>query len=65
MAALAVVPPGFTSYQAKQLADAVFYAPREIYKRRKPVDAYMTLYRLLQSGDRRWEAMTEAQYGKR
>ena len=64
LAALAVQPQGFTAYQAKRMADAVFYAPRDIYKRQKPIDAYMTLYRLLQSGDRRWEAMTEAQYGK-
>ena len=64
VAAIAVPPQGFTAYQAKRMADAAFYAPRDIYKRQKPIDAYMTLYRLLQSGDRRWEAMTEAQYGK-
>ena len=62
--ALTSVPQGFNSYQAKQLADNAFYPPREVYKRQKTVDAYMTLYRLLQSGDRRWEAMTESQYGK-
>lgn len=62
LASLTATPEGFVGYQQTKLTDARFYPPREIYRRRKPVDAYMTMYRLLQSGDRRWEQMTETQY---
>ena len=65
MSALSAVPEGFTAYQATKLTDVRFYAPRDIYRRNKPIDAYLVMYRLLMSGDRAWQALTEPQYGRR
>ena len=65
MSSLSAVPEGFTSYQTVKLADVRFYAPRDIYRRNKPIDAYLVMYRLLMSGDRTWQELTESQYGRR
>lgn len=64
MSALTAVPIGFNTYESAKLPDVRFYAPREIYRNKRPVDAYLVMYRLLMTGDRKWQAMTESQYGQ-
>lgn len=50
------------AYAQARIPDAVFYNEREIYRRNRPVDAYMLMYRLMMTNDRTWSAMVDAQY---
>jgi hypothetical protein len=62
MAEMAVVPAGYGSYVQARIPDAPFYAPKDIYKKRKIPDAYWELYRMMRSQDAAWNAMVEDQY---
>lgn len=54
--------PGFAAYAQVTIPDRPFYPPVVIYRRNRPVDANMTMYRLLQSNSRTWDALMESQY---
>lgn len=54
--------PGFAAYAQVTIPDRPFYPPVVIYRRNRPVDANLTMYRLLQSNSRTWDALVESQY---
>lgn len=49
-------------YAQARIPDAQFYNEREIYRRNRPVDAYLVMYRLMMNNDRRWLEMIGQQY---
>lgn len=62
MAQLAYVP-GFSAYKLVSLPDRPdFYKPRRIYKNNRPVDAYMSLFKMTAANDNLWKQMVESQY---
>ena len=61
MAALAVQPAGFSAYY-NTLPDAIFYAPREIYRGQQTVDNVRALRGL--GSDRLHQEMVNQQYGR-
>lgn len=62
---MAATPAGFSQYAGARLADRPFYPPVQIYGRRRPVDAYLVLYRLLMTNDQVFDRMVDEQYGRR
>lgn len=50
------------AYAQARIPDVAFYNEREIYRKNRPVDAYMVMYRLMMTNDRTWSAMVDAQY---
>jgi hypothetical protein len=49
-------------YAQAKIPDVAFYNPREIYRKNRPVDAYLVMYRLMMNNDRRWLEMIGQQY---
>ena len=62
LATMAVVNPGFDIYRTMQMRDAVFYAPREIYRNQRSVDNQSALRQLSGASDRLHQQMIELQY---
>ena len=62
MAQIAYVP-GFSAYKLVTLPDRPdFYKPRRIYKNNRPVDAYMSIFKMTAANDSLWKQMVESQY---
>ncbi len=61
LAAIAVQPQGFSAYTTA-LADAAFYAPKEIYKNQKTVDNQRAARFLNAASDRLHQQMVDQQY---
>lgn len=59
---MAATPAGYSQYAAASIPDRPFYPPVQIYGRRRPVDAYLVMYRLLSTNDRVYDRMVEQQY---
>lgn len=57
---MATIPAGYNQYLGLALADASFYAPKEIYKNQKVIDNARVLRQL--SSDRLHKEMVEQQY---
>lgn len=55
-------PVSLAAYAQVRIPDVAFYNEREIYRKNRPVDAYMLMYRLMMTNDRTWSAMVDAQY---
>lgn len=55
-------PVSLAAYAQARIPDVAFYNEREIYRKNRPVDAYMLMYRLMMTNDRTWSAMVDAQY---
>jgi hypothetical protein len=49
-------------YAQARIPDVPFYNAREIYRKNRPVDAYLVMYRLMMNNDRRWLEMIGQQY---
>lgn len=55
--------PGFSAYKLVTLPDRPeFYKPRRIYKNNRPVDAYMSIFKMTAANDNLWKQMVESQY---
>lgn len=55
--------PGFSAYKLVSLPDRPdFYKPRRIYKNNRPVDAYMSIFKMTAANDNLWKQMVESQY---
>lgn len=54
---------GFSAYKLVSLPDRPdFYKPRRIYKNNRPVDAYMSIFKMTAANDSLWKQMVESQY---
>ena len=54
---------GFSAYKLVTLPDRQdFYKPRRIYKNNRPVDAYMSIFKMTAANDNLWKQMVESQY---
>ena len=54
---------GFSAYKLVSLPDRPdFYKPRRIYKNNRPVDAYMSIFKMTAANDNLWKQMVESQY---
>lgn len=57
---------GFSAYKLVTLPDRPdFYKPRRIYKNNRPVDAYMSIFKMTAANDNLWKQMVESQYERR
>ena len=55
--------PGFSAYKLVSLPDRPeFYKPRRIYRNNRPVDAYMSIFKMTAANDNLWKQMVESQY---
>ena len=61
IATMSVIPVGFTAYTIA-LADAAFYAPKEIYRNQRTVDNARVLRQL--ASDRLHQQMVDQQYNR-
>lgn len=55
-------PVTLAAYAQARIPDVAFYNEREIYRKNRPVDAYMVMYRLMMTNDRKWMDMVGQQY---
>jgi hypothetical protein len=54
---------GFSAYKLVSLPDRPeFYKPRRIYRNNRPVDAYMSIFKMTAANDSLWKQMVESQY---
>lgn len=54
---------GFSAYKLVTLPDRPdFYKPRRIYANNRPVDAYMSIFKMTAANDNLWKQMVESQY---
>ena len=54
---------GFSAYKLVSLPDRLdFYKPRRIYRNNRPVDAYMSIFKMTAANDSLWKQMVESQY---
>jgi hypothetical protein len=54
---------GFSAYKLVSLPDRPeFYKPRRIYGNNRPVDAYMSIFKMTAANDSLWKQMVESQY---